>query len=588
MTSLLDELDARARTFTAPIRPDAPAGVPARHVPAYETVAQEIAKLESPTAGEVTWPEVVRLSGTLLRETTQDLPLAAYLGYGLFVTEGMAGAAVGSLMLAELLEHRWTSVFPEVERLRARANAVGWFVERLRKSLERHQASAPERDAIDALSTGLERLSRLSQERFGKLAPAFGNLRESCAKLRATLNEPAAPPSPSLEAAPSPPPETAPTPAPDASAPAASVLAASVLAATASAAPVLAASAPAATALAAAAAPAPPPELRDLPQTSADPGNGREAMKNLSEALTALAAQIRRADPTAPLGYRVLRAGMWLSLDSPPQVRSGNRTSVPPLPKALRTRLDRLAENAKWPELLEEAESAMPQFVFALELQRLSMTALSNLGASHAGARAAVVHELRAFLSRVPGLETLEAADGTPLLDPETRALAHAPGTPRPPRLPAQPLVVPSAPPPPPGTDTPQDIVSQARELFRTHGAEHAVQLVQGSILSSGSERQRFIYRLSLAGLCIEWGEFTLARVLYEALEADAIAWRLAEWEPALVAVCLEGLLSVTSLQQVVTDASASRNDDRFKSLAKLDLAAALRVQRKLSNPESG
>src|SRR5690606_16745834 len=77
--------------------------------------------------------------------------------------------------------------------------------------------------------------------------------------------------------------------------------------------------------------------------------------------------------------------------------------------------------NQKWEALLEETESAVQQFRFCLDLNRMSHTALVGLGPSHAEAATALVAEVGTLLRRMPGLVDLTAADGSPLADDDTR-----------------------------------------------------------------------------------------------------------------------------------------------------------------------
>ena len=133
-----------------------------------------------------------------------------------------------------------------------------------------------------------------------------------------------------------------------------------------------------------------------------------------------------------------MRMGLWLHLARPPPAGANGRTSLQPLPDALRTKLETLENNQRWADLLDEAESALGQHRFALGLHRFSAAALTGLGESHAAARAALVQELGAQLRRMPGVEELVAANGKPLTDD-----GH-------PRLAARARCSPRAPPPPP------------------------------------------------------------------------------------------------------------------------------------------
>lgn len=190
MPPTLEELRERARPWAEPVPGASPAGVQAKHEPAYEAITTEVAKLESPAASGVRWDDVVRGAGELLKGTTKDLWLASYMAYGLYATRGLDGAATGAALIAEVTERYWPDLFPELKRLRGRANAVGWFVERLGRMLPTVDQGSVSAESLEALAVALKRLSQLSRERFADAAPAFGPVQDAIARLRAGLPEP--------------------------------------------------------------------------------------------------------------------------------------------------------------------------------------------------------------------------------------------------------------------------------------------------------------------------------------------------------------------------------------------------------------
>ncbi|WP_426753318.1 type VI secretion system protein TssA [Myxococcus sp. Y35] len=190
MPPTLEQLRERARPWAEPVPGASPAGVQAKHEPAYEAVAMEVAKLESPASDAVRWDDVVAGASDLLKHTTKDLWLASYLAYGLYATRGVDGAATGAAVLAEVTERYWPDLFPEMKRLRGRANAVAWFVERLGRILPTVEQSTVSAAPLDALTVAVKRLSQVSRERFSDMAPAFGPLQDAIARLRAGLPAP--------------------------------------------------------------------------------------------------------------------------------------------------------------------------------------------------------------------------------------------------------------------------------------------------------------------------------------------------------------------------------------------------------------
>jgi|GEM_PF-715638 len=713
MPPTLEELRERARPWAEPVPGATPAGVQAKHEPAYEAITVEVARLESPASAGVRWDEVVRGAGELLRSTTKDLWLAAYLAYGLYATRGLDGAATGAALIVEVTERYWPDLYPEVKRLRGRANAVGWFVERMGRILPSVDQSSVSAESLEALAVAMKWLAQVSRERFADSAPAFGPLQDAIARLRAGLP---------------PPTEPAPADAQDstqadattgeatasvhaneasahgasgegasangaaggrasahgatgsgASAPAAAGSGASAHGATGSGASSHGAASPAASPDAAAgsgaspnaaagngasgnasagnevslkaasgngasakgasargasangasgnaasgntaganataaslstaaanavkaatstratqAAPAAPVVVPALPTLPASPDlSSAEAvtdfLRTVGTALLGAAGALRRASVEDPLPYRLMRTGLWLHLSRPPAAGANGRTPLQPMPAALRTKLETLESNQRWADLLDESESALGQHRFALGLHRFSATALTGLGESHTTARAALVQELGTQLRRMPGVEELLAADGTPLTDEATRAWLRTEvlpaSTPTPSPVAASVGVAPLSLPPlsfpteASSTGSGPALEDEARALLDAGRVHEAVTLLQGAVASATTGRARFLSRLALARLCANAGQLPLARAVYDVLDEEVSAHVLDTWEPALAAACLEGWLSTRTPGEKEGGRVAPKIRNRYRRLARLDSSAALRV----------
>lgn len=706
MPPTLEDLRARARPWSEPVPGAAPAGVQAKHEPAYEAITTEVARLESPASAGVRWDAVVQGAGELLKGTTKDLWLASYMAYGLYATRGVDGAATGAAIIAEVTERYWPDLFPELKRLRGRANAVGWFVERLGRMLPTVDQASVSAESLDALAVALKRLSQISRERFADSAPAFGQVQDAIARLRAGLPEPV----PASQDAAQP--DAASTaqddaandhsantaPADDASVNGASGAAntatgnaassngaaanasavkggsanntaangsagnaASANAAAANASAANAAAAKAASGNAASAnpgaansasgntaaasgaagnagavngapansaakanaataattanaakaavnpatqaaparntvAPSAPVVVPPLPTLPASPDLSTadavtDFLRNVGTALLSAAGALRHASVTDPLPYRLMRMGLWLHLARPPAAGANGRTTLQPLPDALRTKLETLENNQRWADLLDESESALGQHRFALGLHRFSAAALSGLGESHADARASLVQELGAQLRRMSGAETLVAANGKPLTDDATLAWLRAEVLPV--SIPAAAAV---ADPGPAATGAPLSLPplslaseasttgsspaleEEARLLLAEGRVHEAVTRLQGAVASATTGRARFLSRLALARLCANAGQLPLARAVYDALDEEVSAHSLDTWEPALAAACLEGWLSTRTPAEKEGGRVAAKVRNRYRRLARLDSSAALRV----------
>jgi len=554
MTPSIDSLRERARAWLEPISADAPCGTPSKHHPTYEAVFTEVAKLESPTGDAVRWEQVVQGAGELLRSTSKDLWLASYFAYGLYATEGLPGAITGATLLAELTENYWQGLFPEASRLRSRGLALSWYVEHMTRVLPTLQADGTSPAVVEALATAMSKLAEVTRARLATHGPALGPLLTNIERLRTSLPTGAPP---AVGATPPatlalPPTVSTPAPAAPVEAPAASSPAP---------APVTAPQPPASAVLAAQLPTTPAGEL-----TSADAAT--DFLRNIGSSLASAAGVLRRANPSDPLAYRILRTGLWLHISQPPPTGAQGRTSLPPLPPTLRTKLETLAANARWVELLDETESATAQYRFALDLQRFTASALTALGSTHAPAREALLLELSSLLKRMPGVVELVAADGTPLADAATKQWLQR-------EVLAKPSAGPRHLPPPP---LPRDLEAPP-EGASSEGEAQTVEQLQGHVAAATTARARFVARLRLARQCAQAGQTSIARALYEALDAECTSHSLDDWEPALAAACLEGFLACITPQKDSSNGLVGDFWIRYRRLAQLDPAAALRVQ---------
>jgi type VI secretion system protein VasJ len=289
-------------------------------------------------------------------------------------------------------------------------------------------------------------------------------------------------------------------------------------------------------------------------------------LRNIGSSLVSASGVLRRASPADPLAYRLLRTGLWLHISQPPPHGANGRSSLPPLPATLRTKLETLTANSRWLELIDEAESALVQHRFALDLQRFSAHALASLGPPHAPAREALLWELGNLLKRMPAVVELVASDGSAMADKATQEWLKREVLAKPAAA-ARPVVA-----------APLSRELEAPAVSDSPEGETLEQL-QARLAAAPTARARFVARLHLARLCAQAGQLTMARALYEVLDAECTAQSLDSWEPALAAACLEGFLTCVIAVKESHDGLVGDFWIRYRRLAQLDPAAALRVQ---------
>ncbi|HEY6099025.1 MAG TPA: type VI secretion system protein TssA, partial [Anaeromyxobacter sp.] len=488
MTVEYDALKARAEPWLAPIAGASPAGATARFDPEYQSLADEVGKLDMPAGGEVNWKKVVSGAGTMLQKKSKDLVMAAYLSHALHVTQGLGGLVTGLVLLSETMERYWDTMYPEAKRPRGRANALQWFVEKTTNALA--SASPGSAEDMEGLAAATRHLSQLAREKLGEMCPAFGPMMDPVERLKAAATPPE--PSPADQPAPAAP-SPAQAPAPAAPEPA----------------------------FAAPAAPAAAAEAVDF-------------LRNVGSSLSGVAAMLRQADASDPRAYRILRIGLWLHMAGAPPA-TGGKTQIPAPPEGLRNQLATIAQNQRWPALLEETEAAASQHRFWIDLHRMSWQALSAMGATHERARDAVVSEVRSLLGRMPQLPTLSFGDGTPLADPQTRSWIDE-----------QVLVGSGSAPARGGAaadEAAAEKLAEAKKLLAATQVPEALGLLRDEAAKRNG-RKRFLVTADAARLCAGAGLTAIAKSLYEDLDREARAHHLEEWEPELAAECLKGLLA--------------------------------------------
>lgn len=503
----------RLRTLVAsalePISPGKPGGVSAKTDKSYERILAEVSKLESPAGGAIDWKAVATEGQTLLAKTSKDLLISAYVALGLLKTKGLPGLLQGLATLWGIVSDFWDTAFPEVTRLRGRANAIDWVISRIEGQLGEVKLTAADRDTLDGLFfvTGL--LQELNRERFGQQAPALGPLSEVLERMSSSL-----PAEPGPEADPTPP---SPPPLP---------------------------SPPSGHTLQEVAPPRPPPP----PPVEIGPhillptvNDGIEARLTFvtlaAEALVEVAHALRAARLDDPAGYRLLRVALWLPVSRTPAADEGGRTELGSLSNEVRHELEQCEANDAWHDLLRSSERALERVPLALCLQRYAATALAKLNLT--AARLAVLAETRALLTRLPALSSFKFSDGSPLVDDATREWLEANAlltydSPRPVLGPKPTAAVPAE----------EPIVLARRAIAKSARAEALAQ-ADLALKAATCDRERFAARLVQAQACALAGNVPLAAALFDTLDKELVSRGLELWEPALAAEVLRGILSL-------------------------------------------
>ncbi|MBV1856952.1 MAG: type VI secretion system protein TssA [Nannocystaceae bacterium] len=525
-TSPLEAVRTEAEPWVASISDAAPCGEDARYDEAYAEARTEIAQLETPTGGDPDWKKVEQLAGDILKTKAKDLLMASYFAFARYKERGLKALPLGLTVLEQILEQHHEGVFPT--RPRGRGNAVGWLVDQLDPALSLEKLQPGDRDTVVLLEKVVKALSTAMRTRLEDNSPPTSPLTDRMTRMLMAVPKPEPKPGRKPEPRPEPKPAAAaaapPTPAARASAP-------------------------------------------PMPST-ADVGSAEEVNKFLLEtgrSLVKAGGLLRRAQPSSPSAYRLVRAGLWLHLHNAPPADAGGKTQIPPLPVNRRQQFQTIAANSKWAALIEETESALGQFRFCLDLNRMTDEALEGLGEAYTPARAALAGEVATLLRRMPELADYTAGDGTPLADDQTKAWlatlnpsegdGEGGGG---------------------GDGADKAAMADVRGQMASKPGD-AIKLARERIDEAATPRSRLIRQLILAEICLGTGQPKLARGMFAGLEREMTTRGVLSWEPDLASRCLEGLVrSIRAANKA--GAKHEGANEAFEQLCLVDPTAAARL----------
>lgn len=484
-----------------PVSEATPAGDDPRNCPEYERLLEETAKLSSlQGAVAVDWHIVTDSAASVLETRAKDIPAAVYLCVGLAQTEGLQGMADGTRVLADLLRLWWDVCFPPLKRMRARANMIGWWRERLAPLLDAQSAPVPAALRDDLLAS-LTELDATLADRLPDVPP-LRDLLERVQRLEVTTPEPepahateAAPQGEAVPAAPAQPPAPDQTPAP-AQPPAPGPE-----------------QAPAPT-------PTPAPPFAGTEGQTAPPADVQEARERFLAAARACTGLAFSGDiPQAAAVWAAFYVTLWGRIDTLPPAEDG-LTALPAPPAEELAACRNLLAGGRAVEAATALARLLPACPFCLDGQFLLFSALTACGRPHDAARTR--RESRALAARLPGLTGLRFADGSPFASPETRHWLDEADA------------APVRPAPAAAADA-DDVARLARETANRGELAAALDMLEDARRRIGERSARaFPLRIEQARLLLAAGHVEAAVPLAEELEETIARHNLADWQDTL------------------------------------------------------
>jgi type VI secretion system protein ImpA len=587
-----------------PIPGDNPAGTDLRYE-LYDIVREaRREEIDAPTGGwdrprkVADWALVAKETSTALATKSKDLQLAAWLAEAMYRREGYAGLSSALRVAKGLLEQYWDSLYPELEDgdAEARAQVLQWLGDgkqplaaaiRLtpitntgldiykyrdsrqvgyeaqaddydkkqarKKLIDSGKISAEDFDAgfdatpkawykqlfadMQATLDAIDALDKAGNERFGRDAPGYGQLKNAIEEVQRIVRELldrklAADPDPV---------EVAPVELP--------------------------AETDGGNGTTAAAAPNVPATL------SAEPTNRDDATQRIVVA----ARWLRKTEPTSPTAYMMLRALRWGELRAQAP-EPDPRLLAAPQPTS-RTQLRTLMLDAKWPELLETAETVMatPAGRGWLDLQHYALRATDEMGGGYAAVGSAIRSELRALLREVPTLVDMTMMDGLPTASPETRnwlRVEFAGAEPEEVTISGEVAIAPGPAAASPGPEGRDRSYERALGEVKAGRPEKAIELLLRELDREKSARGRFLRQAQVTRIMVDSGFEAIARPILDEMLQRVETHKLEEWEAGtLLAQPLGALYQCLAK----TGEDTSRQQQLYLRICRLDPVQAMR-----------
>ncbi len=272
---------------------------------------------------------------------------------------------------------------------------------------------------------------------------------------------------------------------------------------------------------------------------------------------------LRRAQPTNPSPYLMLRGLRWGELRAVGEPVEPKLLTAPPTP--VRTRIRAFALDGKWDQLLDACEEVMatPHGRGWLDLQRYVMEACEALGADYDAVAGAVRTELQGLLQDLPGLAEATLMDDSPTANEETRTwLREQVGV---------------------GRDAPTgDVSGDPDRAFdrrvarvRTSNPQEAIQLLIQQANRERSSRARFLRRCEAAAIMVDTGLESVALPILRDLAEQVERHKLEEWEEGETVARALSLLSRSLLRR---NGESGETQELYLRICRLDPLEAMRL----------
>ncbi len=498
---------------------ESPAGRDVRDLECFLELQAEIDRARSISqTGSVDWKKVQDLSTDILDREGKDLLVACYLSVALTRNGGPPGFLEGLLVMKDLVEDYWETLYPPLKRIRGRRNALAWWIDVQKELLPALEGPALSPEEMEIARAAIRSLDRTLGEKDpegplpGSLAGLVGNL---------PVLDPEPPEQPEEAAAP----EETPPPAPE--------------------------------------------EQKDAETAAGKPvllsGNDpEESLALIYPALRDLSETLLISDPDDFRLYRYGRMAAWDPVLALPD--SNDRvTRIPPPPHPILSAFETILESQNIADILEFCESRQKDYPFWLDLSCREAMALERSGGTGQKASLAIRSELTFLIQRLPGIESLAFSDNTPFLSPAGREWISRSG---------------GSPPDSQERDrlSTSSLFEPIRQLIEEQRIEEAADRFEETRKNVSSGQLRFLLNAEFLGAVIGKGRDFPVEILAASLLREVDRIGLDHWDPALSKQVLS--LIYRAFSQSEDPERKKEAGALMRRLVEIDLSTAVEVFR--------
>src|SRR5580704_13372025 len=543
------------------------------------------------------FPVVIKLTTEALSTKSKDLQLAAWLTEAIMFRDHIAGLREGLDLLRGFMETFWDTLYPEIDDgdLEFRSGPLGWVGSKLDAGVRRlpltkskldffkyqesrrvgYEADAASEEKAAARAAAIaekkctaeefdeavratgdayyeklagnlvaalesvQSLETLSDEKFGREAPSFTNLRTALEELQDFVKQYHKPAEEVAE-------ETVEAPAEETTEESA----------------------------AAAASGASAPKKKSV---TAEPADREDALQRLA----IVAHFLRHESPVNPVPYLLLRALRWGELRAAGATLNVALLEAPPTEK--RTLIKKVSMEGDWAGVLENSEQAMslPCGRGWLDLQRYAVRACESLGSDYEPVAAGIRSGVKALLADYPDLLNSSLMDDTPAANAETQTwlkesiLPPAAPTPSEPEFSPAAMSSSTASENANGEKAP-DVIELAMKAARAGKVQEAIGMLTREMNNERTGRGRFQRHIQLANVFLATKHEAIAYPILVELAEEIERRKLEEWEEAAIVAQPLALLYRCAEKLGRDDAE---KDKIYQKLCRLDPGQALALR---------